>query len=48
MLLEVVGTLKMNKKLPPPKKRKLSKKAQNKEDEINKNLQMSNQIYNDW
>ena len=39
---------KMNEKLPPLKKRKLSKKAEEKEDEIKRNLQTANQNWNEW
>ena len=36
----------LNEKILPLKKRKLSKKAQEKEDEIKRNLQMANQNWN--
>ena len=39
---------KLNVKLPPRKKRKLSKKSQEKEDEIKRNLKMENQNWNHW
>ena len=39
---------KLNEKLPPLKKQKLSKKAQEKEDEIKINMKMENQSWNDW
>ena len=39
---------KLSEKLPPLKKSKLSKKSQEKEDEIKRNLQASNQYWNDW
>ena len=38
----------VHEKLPPLEKQKLSKKAQKKEDEIKRNLQKVNQIWNDW
>ena len=38
----------INEKIPPLKKRKLSKKAQGKEDEIKINLHIENQNLNDW
>ena len=36
----------INEKIPPLKKRKLSKKSQEKEDKIKRNLQMENQSWN--
>ena len=39
---------KMNEKIPPIKKQKLSKKPQEKEDKININLQMGSKNWNDW
>ena len=38
---------KMNENLPPLNKRKLSKKEQEKEVDIKRNLQMANQSWND-
>ena len=37
---------KMNDKLPPPEKRKPSKRAQEQEDEIRRNIQMENKSWN--
>ena len=37
----------MNENLPPLKKRKLSKKEQEKEVDVKRNLQMANQSWND-
>ena len=39
---------KINENLPPLKKLKLSKKAQEKEDKIKRNIQMENQNWNGW
>ena len=39
---------KLNEKLLPLKKLKLIKKAQEKEDEIKRKLEMVNQSWNDW
>ena len=39
---------KLNDKIPLPKKRKLIKKAQEKEDKIKRHLQTANQNCNDW
>ena len=39
---------KFNENLLPLKKSKLRKKAQEKEDEIKRNLQTENQNWNDW
>ena len=39
---------KINEKIPPQKKRKLTIKEKNKEDEINRNIKMSNKSCNDW
>ena len=39
---------KLNEKLPPLKKQKLRKKAQEKRDEIKINLKIANQNWNDW
>ena len=38
----------MNKKIQPLKKQNLGKKSHEKEDEIKRNLQMSNKSWNDW
>ena len=40
--------IKLSENLTPLNKRKLSKKAQEKEDEIKIKLQKSNQDWNDW
>ena len=39
---------KLGQKLPPLKKRRLSKKPQKEEDEINIKLTEANQYWNDW
>ena len=39
---------KLVQKVPPLKKRKLSKKAQKDEDEINRKLHEANQSWDDW
>ena len=39
---------KINKKLPPLKKQQQRKISQDKEDKIERNLQMSNQTWNVW
>ena len=39
---------KLNENLPNLNKNKLSKKSQEKEDEIRRNLQKANQYWNDW
>ena len=39
---------KLNEKIQPPKKQKISRKAQEKEDEIKRNLQKANQNWNNW
>ena len=39
---------KINKKLPPLNKRKLSKTSQEKEDKIKRNIQKENQGWNDF
>ena len=50
-ILHAIGgecyTKKLSEKLPPLKKQKLIKKAQEKEDEIKINLKMANQNCND-
>ena len=38
----------LNDLFPPLKKRKLSKKAHEKEDDIKTNMWIENQNYNDW
>ena len=52
LLLNDIGfhwcTRKTNEKLPPLRKQKLSKKSQEKKDAVKINLQISNQIWNDW
>ena len=39
---------KLGQKLPPLKKRRLSKKSQKEEDEIKRKLHKANQDWNDW
>ena len=39
---------KINEKLPPPKKMRLRKKAQEKEDEIKRKIYKANQAWNHW
>ena len=39
---------KLGQKLPPLKKRRLSKKYQKEEDEIKRKLHKANQYWNDW